>query len=106
MGCGKMQRRRFTKEFKLSVLRELENGKTASQICREHEIKDDLFSRWKRDYQRDPQHAFAGKGRPSKEAARNAELERKIGQLYLDNEFLKKAVTTLQAKLAETRAGV
>lgn len=100
-----MQRRRFTKEFKLSVLRELETGKTASQICREHELKDELFSRWKREYSHDPQYAFAGKGRPSKEVTRNAELERKIGQLYLENEFLKKAVNTLQQKLAETRKG-
>jgi len=64
-----------------------------------------LLSRWKREYQRDPQHAFAGKGRPAREDTRNAQLERKIGQLYLENEFLKKAVATLQEKLAETRKG-
>lgn len=99
----KMQGRHFTKEFKLEAIQELESGKKAADICRERDIKQDMLYRWRKEHDRDPGHAFAGKGVPVKEDARNAELERKIGQLYLENEFIKKVNSNLQARLAELK---
>ncbi|MGV9141433.1 MAG: transposase, partial [Promethearchaeota archaeon] len=32
------KRRKFSREFKLSLLREHENGKSEAQICRENDI--------------------------------------------------------------------
>jgi len=98
-----MEKRQFTKEFKVRVMQELAAGRSPADICREHEIKPDAISRWKKEYARDPEHAFSGKGNPSTMEARNAELERKIGQLYLENEFIKKVNTKLQALLAEVK---
>lgn len=101
-----MVKRRFTKEFKLQVLREVAAGKEAVEIARQYELKHDLIYRWRKEYNADPTLAFSGRGVPSREATKVAELERKIGQLYLENEFLKKAANTLQAKLAEIKRGV
>ena len=44
-------RRTFTKEFKLSILRELES-KPAAEVSREHNVHPVLLSIWKRDSKR------------------------------------------------------
>lgn len=56
-----MKRRRFTKEFKLEILRELE-GKTLAQVCREHDLVPNVVSRWKKEYDSNPHQAFSGNG--------------------------------------------
>ena len=38
-----------------------------------------------------------------KDEAKIAELERKIGQLYIENEFLKKALKTLEVRIVEEK---
>lgn len=100
-----MVKQRFNREFKLAVLQDLESGKTTTEIGRERQIQTGLIRRWKLEYKRDPEHAFSGKGNPSKEDARVAQLERTIGQLYLEVAFLKKALTTLQLRLVEPKKG-
>lgn len=94
--------RRFDKEFKLAVVRDLESGKRVAEVCREHSVKSDLARRWLREYRSNPKHAFSGKGVPSTTEARIAELERELGKLHMQNEFLKKCVESLQARLADS----
>jgi len=93
----------FSKEFKLQVIQELHAGKRPAEIAREHDLKIDAICRWRKAYEQNPQHAFAGKGNIISLEARNAELERKIGQLYLQVEFVKKVNAGLQAMLAEAK---
>lgn len=95
------KRRKFSRDFKLSLLREHENGKSEAQICRENDIHPALFSRWRREYKENPESAFK-KGKPNQDA-KIAELERLVGQLYAENEFLKKALSTLETRLKEQR---
>lgn len=95
-----VSRRKFTKELKLSILRELDS-KPASQICNEHEINPNLLNRWKREFQQDPRNAFSGKGKLWKESAKIAHYERLIGKLYAEIDLLKKTLDTLQQKRAE-----
>ena len=97
------KRRSFTKEFKLERIRELENGKKAVQIGREYGILPSLISSWKKDYYENPGQAFQGNGNIYKDEAKIAELERKIGQLYIENEFLKKALKTLEVRMMEEK---
>ncbi|RZB32914.1 MAG: hypothetical protein AEth_00260 [Candidatus Argoarchaeum ethanivorans] len=40
-------RRRYTQEFKISVLRELEAGKNLGQLSREHNLHPTLICRWR-----------------------------------------------------------
>jgi len=92
-------RKKFTRESKIAVLRELENGKTAAQLCREHAIHPSMLSKWKREYKENPEIAFSGNGKISKPEAKLAESERLVGQLYAENTFLKKVLTSLEMKL-------
>lgn len=95
-------RRKFTREFKLSLINELES-KSFVQVCREHDIHPSLLSKWKRDYQANPQEAFSGNGNIWKEDARVAQYERIIGQQCAEIAFLKKTLEVLQRKRAEER---
>lgn len=97
-----MKRRIFSREFKLSILQELES-KPAAQVCREHDIHPVVVSSWKRDYERDPINAFSGRGNAWKQEAKIAKYERLIGQLYAENALLKKTAALLQQRRAEEK---
>ena len=95
------KRRTYTRDFKISVIRELENGKPPAQVCRENAIHPSMMQRWKREYKENPQAAFGGNGNISKLNAKAAEYERIIGRLHAENEFLKKVLTRLEIKVME-----
>jgi len=95
-------RRIFTKEFKRRVIEEL-RIRSAAEICREHEIGPNLLSRWKREYEENPQEAFTGNGHLWKWEAKLAEKDRLIGKLYAENELLKKSITFQEQREAEEK---
>jgi len=97
-----MKRRRFTREFKLEILRDLEIN-TLAQVCREHNLVPNVVSRWKKEYENNPYQAFSGNGNLWKESAEIEKYKRLVGQLYAENEFLKKTLDTLQRRRAEER---
>jgi transposase-like protein len=94
------KRRSFTRDFKLSILGEL-NGKSMAEVCREHSLHPVIICKWKREYKADPQRAFSGKGNLWKVEAEVAKYERLLGQLYAENAFLKKTIRNLQEFQAE-----
>lgn len=98
-----MERKNISREFKITVLQELETGKTIAQVCREHNFKKDVVYRWRAEYRKDPLNAFAGKGNAASQEARCAQMERTIGQLYLEIDFLKKVQRALRTRLTETK---
>jgi transposase len=100
---GKITRRRHTREFKISLIRELESGKNLAQLSRENNIHPTMISRWRLEYRKNPESAFSGNGNTYKEAAKNQELERLVGKLYAENEFLKKALGILEKRLQEEK---
>jgi transposase-like protein len=55
-----LKRRRFTREFKLQVLREIEPRKTLAQDAREHQIHPNLITRCRSLHTHYSEHAFAG----------------------------------------------
>ena len=83
--------RSFSLEFKRQVVEELLSGESRpAQLCRRHNISPSLLYHWKRQYSR-------GKfnNEPIEEAAlkdRVEKLERLVGRLTLENEFLKKGL--------------
>jgi transposase len=96
-------RRKYTREFKLSVVNELESGKTPAQIAREHSIHPSVAARWRRQARKYPQTAFSGNGNAYTLEAQVAEKDRLIGKLYAENELLKKAIASLRKMAAERR---
>jgi transposase len=97
-----MKRRKFTREFKLEILRGLE-GNTLAQVCREHDLLPNVVSKWRKDYESNPYQAFSGNGNLWKESAEIEKYKRLVGQLYAENEFLKKTLNTLQRRKAEEK---
>ena len=86
-----MKRRQFTQDFKRSIIEQLLSETVSpAELCRRYNISSGQLYTWKRQYANgklDPE--------PSREAeleARVRELERLLGKVTLENEFLKKAV--------------
>lgn len=44
------QRRKFTRDFKLQVIREIEAGKSIAQAAREHQLHPTLIGRWQKHH--------------------------------------------------------
>jgi transposase len=99
----KKTRQRYDREFKISVVAELESGKPLAQIAREHGIHPSLPSRWREEFADNPEKAFSGNGNKYKDQARIAELERLLGQAHAEIELLKKAFAMTQKKVREER---
>lgn len=97
--------RKFTRDFKVSCMRELESGRSMGELCRMHELHPSLVSKWRNQWQDNPDTAFSGRGRASTSAARIAEYERLVGRLYAENAFLKKALEGLENLVAGYRRG-
>ena len=91
--------RSFSLEFKRQAVEELLSGESRpAQICRRYNISSSLLYHWKRQYSR-------GKfnNEPTEEAAfkdRIEKLERLVGRLTLENEFLKRG---LQHSLSQSQ---
>jgi transposase len=91
-----MSRRVFTREFKLAAIKELESGKSAGYVARQLEVSREALYRWRREFKDQPTKAFSGNGKKVLSESREAELERKIGQLTMENDFLKKLVRVFE----------
>ena len=98
------QRRKFTREFKLQVIREIEAGKTIAQAAREHQLHPTLICRWQKQHCQYAERAFAGHGRAYTDEARISELERMVGRLTMENDLLKKALQRLEALSRQERS--
>jgi len=90
-----MKKRKYTKEFKLSILNEL-NSRQVVDVCREHNLNPSMVTRWKKEFKTSPNNAFSGNGNIYKEDAKIAQYERLVGQLYAEITFLKKTTQKLQ----------
>jgi transposase len=88
----------YTRDLKIAVMRALDAGSPAGEIARKYQLSPKLLERWRGEWRAKGELAFPGIGRrganlPELEDARRvAELERKIGQLIMENDFLKKAL--------------
>lgn len=85
-------RRKYSREIKLQIVREIEAGKSPATAAREYEVHPTMISQWRKTHAQYGEAAFAGNGHLYKDEARIAELERKIGQLVLENDLLKKVM--------------
>lgn len=83
-------RRRYNRDFKISVISELEGGKPPAQISREHGIHPSLLSRWRDKLAENPEKAFRGDGKRCKANTSISEQERVSGRLDLDNDGLRR----------------
>ena len=91
--------RTFTPEFKSQVVLQVLTGtKSAAQVCREHNLKDSLFYRWKAEFLHNAAKAFRQDNQGQQDQERIAELEQLVGRLTLQLEISKKASSLLNAR--------
>ena len=88
----------YSRDLKIAAMHALDAGATGAEIARKYQVSPHLLERWRSEWRAKGELAFPGIGRrgvtlPAVDDARRiAELERKIGQLTMENDFLKKAL--------------
>ena len=89
----------YSRDLKIAAMRGLDAGATGGEIARKYQVSPHLLERWRGEWRAKGDLAFPGLGRrgvslPAVDDSRRiAELQRKIGQLTMENDFLKKALT-------------
>ena len=86
------ERRKFSATFKRQVVEELlSETSTLAQLSRRYDVSSGLILHWRKRYEEG--NLGEGPSQTEKELlARNAELERMVGRLTMENDLLKKAV--------------
>ena len=102
----KRKRRHLTAEFKARIaLEALKGEKTAAEIARENDIAPTQICEWKKQLEERLCEVFQSKGERSKELqvqeTKEARLERKIGQLVIEKDFLLKKCKQLGIDTSE-----
>jgi transposase len=88
----------YSRDLKIAAMRALDSGSATGEIARKYQLSPHLLERWRGEWRAKGELAFPGIGRRGvgllalDDARRIAELERKIGQLTMENDFLKKAL--------------
>jgi transposase len=97
-----LARRVYSRELKVAAMQELEAGHTTGEVARKFQLAPKLLERWRGEWRARGEQAFPGIGQRGaglpvvEDVRRIAELERKIGQLTMENDFLKKTLRHLQ----------
>jgi transposase-like protein len=98
---GKKPRRTFNAEFKLDTVMEgLRGDKSVSTVCRERDITETLYYKWKQTFVERASDIFEDKRQANGDSkdGRIAELERMVGRLTMEVEILKKAKSWLDTQ--------
>ncbi len=102
----KRKRRHLSAEFKARVALEALKGlRTINEIAKENEVAPSQVSAWKKELESRIDEIFEGQGEVARELARKeareVKLERKVGQLVIEKEFLEKKCEQLGIDLSE-----
>lgn len=87
------QRKVFDREFKNRTVSLIESGvKTAREVANELGIDPGIVFRWIKEYHKDPEYSFPGKGKlkPTDEEVRK--LQRQLADVTEERDILKKAI--------------
>ena len=92
-----LARRVYSRELKIAAMREIDGGRSMAEVARHLELSPKLLEHWRGEWKAKGTSALPGLGRRSLTPAvsderRIADLERKIGQLTMENDFLRKAL--------------
>ena len=102
-------RRVFSRELKLQVVREAETGTPIGELARQHELHPNIIQKWIQLYRTKGDAGFRaganGEDPLWASERRVAELERIIGQMTIENTFLKKLLQRLESVLPAKTPG-
>jgi transposase len=87
-----MERRKFTREFKLEAVRLIkERGVSYAQASQDLNVHTTQLRNWVKAFADDPQHAFPGQGQMKPEQLEIARLKREVAKLKAERDILKNA---------------
>lgn len=82
----------YTREFKIEAVRLAEvSDKPYSEVAEELGVSQSALYRWRQEYRLDAQQAFPGKGNLKEDDKELAALRKRVRELEMENEILKKA---------------
>ena len=90
------QRRTFTPEFKLQLVKLYENGKSRADIAREYDITPSSLDRWIKNHRETG--SFAAKDNRSEEDNELIRLRKENQRLLMENDILKQAALIMGRK--------
>jgi transposase-like protein len=109
-----MAARVFKVEFRIAVAQRILNGESVSSLSSQYKIKRSVFYRWRDAYRK---KGKAGFGWPRPGAKRTAiakpsttaderivELERRLGRMALENDFLRRAFKRVKEARSKNNA--
>ncbi len=87
-----MERRKFTREFKLEAVRLIkERGVSIAQASRDLDVHQTVLRNWVRDFDEDSVSAFPGHGQLKPEQLEITRLRKEVAKLKAERDILKKA---------------
>ena len=85
-----MERRRFTREFKLEAVRLIrDRGVSYAHASEDLKVHPTQLRNWVKAFADDPQHAFPGQGQMKPEQLEIARLKREVIKLKAERDILK-----------------
>jgi transposase len=89
-----MKKRKFTAKFKTKVVLEtLKEVSTLAELAQKYKLAPSQISTWKKDFLSGAEQVFEkGKGGKTEEEKEKDKLLRTIGELKVENDFLKKSL--------------
>ena len=91
-----MQRRKFSREFKVEAVRLVrERGVSVAQAGRDLDVHENVLRKWVKEIGSDPEHAFPGHGKQKPEQLEIDRLRREVTKLKAERDILKKAAAYL-----------
>ena len=95
-----MERRKFTREFKLEAVRLIKDrGVSYVQASQDLGVHTSQLRDWVKKLADDPQHAFPGQGQMKPEQLEIARLKREVTKLKAERDILKKAAAYFAKEL-------
>jgi transposase len=92
----KQTRRKFSADFKAKVaLEAVKNQQTLADLAVKFDVNPVMISKWKAEFLDNMSAAFEKKGASEPESIDTQELYAQIGQLKVENDFLKKSFKKL-----------
>src|ERR1700722_4309707 len=88
----KQERRRYTQEFKLEVIRLVRTGIAKARVARDLGIHLSVLKAWLRQFDQDPDNPFPGKGKMRPEEGELVRLKREWMKGRAGHAILKKAL--------------
>ena len=87
-----MQRRKFSREFKLEAVNLVKDrGVAVAQAARDLDVHENVLRKWVKELGKDPKHAFPGHGQMKPEQQEIDRLRKEVAKLKAERDILKKA---------------